>query len=107
MSLTGDIVEQWKTSFQALLNNVNMPSVEDAETRDSVAGLSIILADLTKSKRSSVARHKKVDEVHPAIGLFFADKFRQHCIAERWFPFLNREPRGCFFNNQGSLVLEY
>ncbi len=65
LTLTGDIVEQWKEHFEELLN---ASSVEEAEFEDSGEASPISLAEVAEVvKKLLSGKVPGVDEIHPEM----------------------------------------
>ncbi len=75
MTLTGDIVKQWKEHFEELLNLTNTFSGEEAEFEDSGEASPISLAEVTEVVKKLLSRKVPVvDECAPIIRVL-------HCSA--------------------------
>ncbi|KAK3537268.1 hypothetical protein QTP70_007004 [Hemibagrus guttatus] len=66
LTLTGDIVGQWKEYFDYLLNPIDTPSIEEAEAEDSEVDSSITQAEVTEVVQQLLSgKAPGVDETHP------------------------------------------
>ncbi len=68
LTLTGDIVQQWKEQFEELLNPTNTSSLEEAAFEDSEEVSPIFLAEVSKVvKKLLSGKAPHVDEIHPEL----------------------------------------